>query len=273
MEERKLKVCLVSLNQKFEDRIANKEKVENILDHVRKYKLDLIIFPEMTLTGYSLNTELSELWEDSENLKFFIDQSKKNDISIIFGISVKEKSSYKNRACFVDNNGNVLGFYDKIHPFSYTGEDKIFKGGSDLCFIKYKNFNIALTICYDLRFPEIYSLLSKKADILVNIANWPSKRLEHWKTLLKARAIENQVFMIGVNRSGEDPYNEYQNSSFLIHPSGDIEKPIISEEGIDIYEIDSFVLEKYRNSFPTYKDKKPELYYKFYKEVCDALER
>lgn len=271
MEEKKLKICLVSLNQKFEDKSANREKVEDILNDINKYNLDIIIFPEMTLTGYSLNTELSEPWENSKSLKFFIEQSKKSNTSIIFGLSIKENNSYKNRACFIDNKGNVLLFYDKIHPFSYAGEEKIFDGGSRLSFAKYKDFSLALTICYDLRFPEIYSLISTKADIIVNIANWPSKRLEHWKVLLQARAIENQVFIVGVNRTGKDLNNDYQKSSMLIYPSGEICKPIISEGEIDIYEIDKYILETYRSSFPTYKDKKLELYYKLYEGYHDAF--
>ncbi|GER94600.1 nitrilase [hot springs metagenome] len=273
MEKNKLRVCLVSLNQEFEDKEKNKNKILGILKNTKNYEYDLAIFPEMTLTGYTMNTNLSEEWKNSNSLKFFIECGITYDISIIFGISIKENDSYKNRACFITNRGDILAIYDKIHPFSYAGENKYFKGGDKLCYVNYKNFTIALTICFDLRFPEIYSVLSQNSDIIINIANWPAKRLEHWKTLLKARAIENQVFMIGVNRTGKDDFNEYEKSSMLIYPSGEIAKPIIYEEEIEIYEIEKQILSNYRNFFPTYKDKRWELYLEFYIGVCNALKR
>ncbi|BCB96327.1 amidohydrolase [Dissulfurispira thermophila] len=274
MEKNKLRVCLVSLNQEFEDKEKNKNKILGILKNTKNYEYDLAIFPEMTLTGYTMNTNLSEEWKNSNSLKFFIECSITYNKSIIFGISVKENNSYKNRACFINNKGDVLLTYDKIHPFSYVGEDKYFKGGHELKFTNYEDFNLALTICYDLRFPEIYSILSQNSELIINIANWPAKRLEHRKILLKSRAIENQVFMIGVNRIGKDYSNEYKKSSMLIYPSGQIAKPIINEGEIEIYEIEKEIFSNYRNSFPTYQDKRWELYYKFYKRgVCDAFKR
>ena len=120
---------------------------------------------------------------------------------------------------------------------------------------------IGVTICYDLRFPEIYSALGAKSDLIVNIANWPTKRIEHWTTLLRARAIENQVYIAGVNRIGTDQNSlEYVKSSIAVNPNGEILKPIYSEKELDIYEIDKDVLSEFKTRFSTTQDRNPAFY-------------
>lgn len=120
---------------------------------------------------------------------------------------------------------------------------------------------IGFTICYDLRFPEIFSALGNHCDLIINIANWPAKRVDHWNVLLKARAIENQIYIVGVNRTGMDGKGlEYVKSSQVINPNGEIASPITSEDGLDTFDIDPEYINKFKQTFSTIQDRKPEFY-------------
>jgi len=174
-------------------------------------------------------------------------------------------SNYEDRAANVlciatpENGSKVL--YKKIHPFSYVNEDKLYASGNELGIINLKNISIGLTICYDLRFPELYSAMAKKVDAIIVIANWPKSRISHWKTLLKARSIENQCYMVGVNRIGKDGNGvEYEKSSMVISPKGEIIPPRLTTSEIDVCNIDSNLVSKTRDEFPTLKDKRKSLY-------------
>ena len=127
--------------------------------------------------------------------------------------------------------------------------------------LKLKDFTIGLTICYDLRFPELYQSLSRQCNVLLTIANWPAKRVADWRLLLHARALENQCYMIGVNRTGVDGKGlEYEKSSSAIDPMGKDVEPTQKSDIIDVYDIDKSVVSSYRDSFPVKKDRRVELY-------------
>jgi predicted amidohydrolase len=161
----------------------------------------------------------------------------------------------------VDAEGNVKGSYCKIHSFTFAGEDEFFNGGNEICIVKLASATLGLTVCYDLRFPEIYSALGKQCKLIINIANWPARRVDHWNALLKARAIENQLFVLGVNRTGLDAKGlEYVKSSQVINPNGELITPLVSEDELDIFDIDTEFVGKFRQTFSTTQDRKPALY-------------
>ena len=259
-----MKIALVSLNQVWEDKNSNLKLCKKYIQNTSSQKIDLIIFPEMTLTGFSNNIDLiSEKFKNSETIKNFSNLAKNYNISIIFGIVIEDNEKALNKSIFMDNLGNILADYSKIHPFSFSGEDKYFNAGNKLSIVEFKNFKIGLTICYDLRFPEIYSSLSKECDLILNIANWPSKRVDHWDTLLKARAIENQIFMVGVNRTGIDENNlEYIESSNIFNANGE-ELEFEKYEDMKIYDVDLNFTKEFKDKFNTINDRKVE----FYKEM------
>ncbi|BFU76846.1 carbon-nitrogen family hydrolase [Arcobacter sp. 15-2] len=256
-----MKIALVSLNQIWEDKKENLILCEAYMKEASDKKVDLIIFPEMTLTGFSTNiAETSEEEKNSETIKKFQDLSVFHDIAILFGVVVKDNKKALNKSIFIDNKGIILGKYSKIHPFSFAGEDKYFNAGNQLTVVKFKDIKIGLTICYDLRFPELYSAYAKECDILVNIANWPAKRIDHWNTLLKARAIENQTLVVGVNRTGcDDNGLEYIESSNLYNVNGDLEL-FENLKDMKIYNINKEFTKKFKNQFNTTNDRKIELY-------------
>ncbi|MDN5067876.1 nitrilase-related carbon-nitrogen hydrolase [Aliarcobacter butzleri] len=259
-----MKICLVSLNQAWENKNLNLELCKKYILKASSENSDLMIFPEMTLTGFSNNISLiAEDFEKSETIKQFSNLGKEFNISIIFGLVIEDNEKALNKCLFIDNFGNVVSDYSKIHPFSFSGEDKYFNAGNKLSVVEFKNFKIGLTICYDLRFPELYSSLSKDCDLIINIANWPSKRVDHWNTILKARAIENQIFVAGVNRTGIDGNGlEYVESSNIFNANGE-KLEFEKYEDMKIYDVNINFTKELKNKFNTVIDRKIE----FYKEV------
>jgi predicted amidohydrolase len=165
-----------------------------------------------------------------------------------------------NHYSVISPNGEALMDYVKIHPFSYAGEDRFFKGGDKLGVCSIGEMNIGTAICYDLRFPELFTHLSEKAELIIVPANWPAARSLHWSTLLRARAIENQCYMAGVNCCGEMDGQVYSGDSALYGPEGEILTPVetitLNEtDKIYIYDIVNNV-EEVRKSFPVRNDRK-----------------
>jgi predicted amidohydrolase len=255
-------IALVSLNQVWEDKKENLLLCEKYIKEASSKDVELIVFPEMTLTGVSTNIKLtSENEGQSETVDKFQELSKFYNIAILFGVVIKDNEKALNKSIFVNNKGNILGEYVKIHPFSFSGEDKYFNAGTEVKVINFNGFNIGLTICYDLRFPELYSALSKRSDLIINIANWPKKRVEHWNTLLKARAIENQLFIAGINRTGKDKDNlEYEESSNIFNANGSAIVEFKVFKDMKLYKINKEFTKEFKNKFNTIDDRKIEFY-------------
>ena len=257
-----MKIAIVSLDQVWEDKKANQLKCHDYIKRASKFKAELIIFPEMTLTGFSMNTKLiGEKPDQSPTIGFFSQQAKQQKLSIAFGVVFTKDVKATNNLIVLNNNGNLLSTYAKIHPFSFSGENNYYLGGDELIICKIAEANIGLTICYDLRFPEIFQALSKSCNIIITIANWPERRINHWTILLQARAIENQLFTIGVNRTGSDGNNlSYVKSSVVFDPTGEEMEPMHSYLDMDIYDLPLSEIIAVRNSFPVQQDRKTEFY-------------
>jgi len=240
---------------------------EEYIKYASLQKVELIIFPEMSLSGYVMESEdISEEQTSSASLFFFSSLAKYYHIAIIFGMVLKDKNSplAQNCAIFMDNKGEIKAKYIKIHPFTLAHEEQFYQQGNTLSIIEYKNHRIALTICYDLRFAQLYSILEKSSDIIVNIASWPTKRVTHWESLLKARAIENQLYIIGVNRSGIDGNGlEYCESSHIFNANGEDLISLGKYKDLKIFIVEKEKTTSFKSSFNTTKDKKWELYKNF----------
>ena len=167
----------------------------------------------------------------------------------------------KNRYSIVDRTGNVVSSYVKIHPFSYSGEDEKFMGGNALSLFTIGEVSFSTFICYDLRFPELFRAVADKVHAVIVPACWPAKRSEHWKTLLRARAIENQVYVFAVNCVGDISGQHYSGDSCVINPTGDVLKMLSDREGVLTYDFKDDV-EDYRKQFPVLKNRRNELYRK-----------
>lgn len=242
-----LKIKAVNFDISWKNQKVNFEVLEDIL---KDEKADLFLLPEMFSSGFCMDAE--EIADKSENtLKWMKSFARKKNAAICGSVSVKENEKFYNRMYFVKPDGN-FEFYDKRHLFSYSGEDKIYTKGNLRKIIEYKNFRILLQVCYDLRFP-IFSLNQNDFDLILYVANWPDSRISAWETLLKARAIENQSFVFGLNRIGVDGNNLfYPESSFCFDGEG----KIISTVSNDIVtaNLDLGKLENFREKFPFLKD-------------------
>jgi predicted amidohydrolase len=249
-------VSLVQANQIWENKSANFSNYLRLLESINE-PVDLVIFPEMFDTGFSMNIKLAEDWDLNISLNFLIQLASKKQFAIYTSLMVKENNHYYNRGVFVHPSGEV-SYYDKRKSFGLGGEDKFYTAGKTETIVNYKDWKINLQICYDLRFPEIarnYEIDGKpKYDLLLYVANWPSKRSEHWKTLLKARAIENQSYVIGVNRFGEDANGlSYSGDSSCFDPLGNCQCQII-KESVFTTTLSELTLNSTRTSLPFLKD-------------------
>ncbi len=255
-----LNVTLVQIDQVWENKKANLKKYETIFESLEK--TDLIILPEMFQTGFSMNVkELAELWKESDGITFLKKWADKLNSAFYTSIIIEENKNYYNRGVFVFPNGSIE-VYDKRKSFGLGGEDKFFTAGLNEKIVHYKNWKINLQICYDLRFPElirnrIVENGDAAYDLIIYVANWPEKRAQHWKTLLKARAIENQCYVIGVNRIGTDENQlNYSGDSNVNNPLG--EDLIVSNPGNELVfkaVLSKKDLEEIRKILPFLKDR------------------
>ncbi|MDX1315092.1 MAG: amidohydrolase [Eudoraea sp.] len=200
MEE--MRVALIQTSLVWEDPVANREMLEAKLDQVEK-GTDLIILPEMFTTGFTMNPGDIPAEEGQITLEWMQEQAIKHSAGILGSIVfTTEDNRHFNRLFFIGTNGE-REYYDKRHTFTLAGEDKEYEAGTKRLVFTYKGFRICPLICYDLRFP-VWSRNTEDYDVLIYVANWPAPRIGAWDALLRARAIENMAYCLGVNRIGSD---------------------------------------------------------------------
>lgn len=185
-----------------ENRSYFEEKINSISENT-----DLIVLPEMFTTGFTMRPELVAETMQDETVIWLQKLSKVKNCAITGSVVIKENNNFYNRMLFVFPSGEIQ-FYDKKHLFTLAGEDKVYTSGKQKVIVNYLDWKICLQVCYDLRFPA-FSRNSEDYDLLIYVASWPKIRTNAWDALLKARAIENMSYVIGVNRIGEDD-NGYQ---------------------------------------------------------------
>ena len=250
----------------WEDKEANYRKVEALLATARPVRDSLVLLPEMFATGFSMNVGgIAEDAEDGPTLQFLSRQAAKLGVYLVGGFARRgDDGMGRNVLAVFSPDGTRVADYTKIHPFSIGEEHRHYAGGQ-----RVRTFNWALDgsdtvatvspfICYDLRFPEIFRLGARAgAEVLVVIANWPQARIEHWVTLLRARAIENQAYVAGVNRCGTDPKLVYPGRSIIVDPHGAVLADAGSDERVITTAIDLPALRDYRKRFPVLSDMRP----------------
>ncbi len=244
----------------FEDKNENLKRICSFVEKAKKENAEVIFFPEMSFTGFSMNIK-NTVEKSDDNINIIKNLAVNNYIYIGFGWVNSILDKAENHYSVVSPKGEFICDYIKIHPFSYAGEDDFFVAGNRLAFFNINNIKFSVFICYDLRFPEIFQSASKKADVIIIAANWPEKRKEHWKTLLKARAIENQCYIIGVNCFGIQKNIFYSGDSRVYNPDGKIICFAKEKEDMVIFDFSNDT-EKYRKAFPVKGDRKNEFYKK-----------
>jgi len=221
-------------------------------------KAELVILPEMFSTGFSMQPETYAETMEGETIQWMQRVSKENGIILTGSVIIEEGGNYFNRLIWMLPNGQ-MGQYNKRHLFAYAEEDKFYTAGNKRLIASVKGWKINLQVCYDLRFPvwarQQSTENNTEYDVLIYVANWPEKRNHAWKTLLCARAIENQCYVIGVNRVGNDGNNIYHSgNSLVIDPLGQVLYHMADEEDINTITLSKEKLEEVRTRFPFWKD-------------------
>lgn len=252
-----MEIVLYQSNILWEDKEKNYIQLEKRLGETKN--TDLCLLPEMSFTGFSMNTEKTKE-SDFKTVNRMLGYAKKYHTAIGFGWVKDCGEKSENHYTIVDREGRIVSDYAKIHPFSFSGEDKKFQGGKKIDVFELNGIKFSTFICYDLRFPEIFQIASKEAHVILVPANWPKKRSEHWKCLLRARAIENQVYIIAVNCVGVIGGVTYSGDSGIINPNGEIMLELSGQENLLEYQLSDDV-DIFRNSFQVKNDRKEGLYY------------
>ena len=247
-----LNIASVQTNLVWENAVANRQTIAVALNGI-KYNPDVIVLPEAFSTGFSMNAKKVAESMDGETVKWMQILAKQYNCAICGSLFINENNKYYNRFVWVDELGN-LQKYDKRHLLSMGEEHDNYMPGEEQVLINYKGWMIFPQICYDLRFP-VWSRNTFGYDLLINVANWPAPRRKVWKTLLKARAIENQCYVVGVNRVGADGNHiGYSGDSMIVNYKGEIMNKADAEEGISNVQLDKEALQSFRSRFDTLKD-------------------
>ena len=251
-----MKIALLQNHILWEDRNGNLSRFEKTVSE--NPDTDLFLLPEMSFTGFSMNTEkTADL--TGETVSRVKDIAVRNNVSVGFGWVRRSEEKCENVYTIVDNSGKVVSEYIKIHPFSYSGENRYFRGGDRISVYMIGSIPFSTFICYDLRFPELFRSVCRDVHAVIIPANWPAKRADHWKTLLRARAIENQVYIFGVNCVGEMNGQYYSGDSCVIDPNGEVIMRLFDKEGIIRYDLTDNS-DSYRNAFPVLDDIKTDFH-------------
>jgi omega-amidase len=246
----------------WEDKKANLQMFEQKISSISQ-PTEIVVLPEMFSTGFSMQPEKLAETMDGETLQWMRRVAAQKKIILTGSLIIEENKNYYNRLVWVLPNGQV-GYYDKRHLFAYGDEDRHYTPGEKRLIASVNGWKVNLLVCYDLRFP-VWSRQSPPAsveagsgpeyDVLIYVANWPEKRVQAWTTLLRARAIENQCYVIGVNRTGDDGKKiHYSGESMAIDPLGEILYHKKDEEDIFTVTLDKSYLEKAREKFPFWRD-------------------
>jgi omega-amidase len=253
MTQELLNIAVFQLNVVWENPAANRDKTDEWLQK-NNINIDLVFLPEMFTTGFSMNvSELAETM-DGETVRWMKKCSSEYQLALCGSLIIRENGIFFNRLLFVEPSGEVH-FYDKRHLFSMGNEESHFQKGERRLIVHYKGWRICPLICYDLRFP-VWARNRNEYDILVYSANWPQSRIDVWNTLLKARAIENQAYIVGANRVGVDGnLISYSGNSQLIDPKGNLLSAIGDHhKGIVSAGFSYSELIKFRTAFPVLND-------------------
>ena len=198
-----------------ENRAFFEEQINSLSENT-----DLVVLPEMFTTGFTMNPEKVAEKMNGETISWMQKMASKKQVAITGSLVIEDDKTYFNRLVFVHPSGNIET-YDKRHSFTLAGEDKVYNSGDKILIVNYKGWRICPLICYDLRFP-VWARNTENYDLLIFMANWPVTRIKAWDTLLKARAIENMSYTIGINRTGKDANNyEYSGNSLVIDYLGE----------------------------------------------------
>jgi predicted amidohydrolase len=251
-----MKIAAVQHDIAWEDRDANYAHLAPLVADAAAAGARLVVLTEMFATGFSLATDRIAEPVDGPSSQFLADQAR--DLRIWVCGSIAERAAGASRptnSLVLAGPDGAVHRYAKVHPFSYAGEHERFDAGTDGLTVDVDGVRTSFSVCYDLRFTESYWPLAPTTDCYVVVANWPESRREHWRTLLRARAIENQAYVVGANRVGSGGGLDYSGDSAIIDPLGDVLAESTGAEALLLEEVDPDVVGATRARFPFLADR------------------
>jgi predicted amidohydrolase len=254
-----MRVALIQMDLAWEDVAENHRRAARLLAKAKEGDAVLAVLPEMFSTGFSMNAARIAQPPGGPSETFLRGEAGRLGLWILASVPERGEPSPRNMAMLVSPEGAVVK-YAKIHPFSYAGEHRVYTAGDRVVTAEIEGVRVTPLVCYDLRFPEPFRTAAAETDLFVVVANWPDQRREHWRTLLRARAIENQAYVIGVNRAGEGDGLRYAGDSAAIAPLGETLAEADDREQVLFAEIDPEVVRKLRARFPALDDRRPFAY-------------
>lgn len=247
-----MKIALLQRDIVWGDPEKNMERLDE--EFARIPRADLYLLPEMWSCGFATEPEGYAETEPGAALEYMVRKSSELDAAVAGSVAVKADGSFRNRFYFVKPDG-MVSHYDKHHLFTYGGEHLRYGAGQEKVTVEWRGVRFRLIVCYDLRFPG-WSRNDNGYDVLLCVASWPQSRVEAWKALLKARAIENQCYVAAVNRVGDDPGNHYSGASMVIDAWGRVVAECADGQECSVcLELDLNALEAFRKKFPVLGDR------------------
>lgn len=248
-----LKVAIIQSHLYWENPLQNRIHFENQINTLKE-TIDIIVLPELFTTGFTMQPKLVAETMEGDTIKWLKNIATTKKAVITGSICIKENNAYYNRLVVVHPNKQI-DYYDKRHTFTLAGENKVYTAGKKQLLVTYKGWKICPLICYDLRFP-VWSRNTTDYDLLIYVANWPKVRITAWNTLLKARAIENMSYCIGVNRVGLDAYNyEYNGHSAVYNSLGAPLKKLVNTQATAIVTLNKPQQEQQRQKLQFLNDR------------------
>lgn len=242
----------------WEDSAANRARADRMLEQCRPERETLVVLPEMFSTGFSMNAGAHAEEPGGETERWAWERARAWGIWLLGGWARTDARGVAgNEAVVVNPEGRTVASYRKRRPFSPGDEPRHFPPGDEAVVFDWRGLRVAPFICYDLRFPEVFgAVVDRRPELLTVIASWPDRRIAHWLTLLRARAIEHQAYVIGVNRTGTDPAHRYPGRSVVVDPWGEVVADAGETEGVVEAALDVERLREYRQKLPFLDDRR-----------------
>jgi predicted amidohydrolase len=259
-----MKLGLIQTSLKWNDYEYNCDKCKELAEAAAVSGANFVILPEMFPIGFSLATGDIAKKGYTKGIETLQAVASKYSITIAGSLPYDPHGNYikpYNTLKVFGPKGKELGLYSKTHLFSYSKENEVYSSGKETLSLKIDNFKVSFAICYDIRFPYLFSELAESTELFVVVANWPQTRRDHWKTLLHARAIESQSFVAAVNIVGKGGDLHYAGDSCIISPTGQTLSDAKDTDGFLICEIDKEQVSEFRNKFPVLRDKRSDITY------------
>jgi len=257
-----VRVCNAQITSIWEDPEKTLVKIESLIQYAAVCGSDIICFPEQFATGWDPCSTKNVLELDGPIITELQSFARKYKIAILGSVRLAAQPFPKNTAIAIGNDGAILTTYSKIHLFTHARENEFFTNGTDLGTFDLGPLSCGIAICYDLRFPELFRIYAQRGVQAIFIpAAWPENRIHHWELFIKARAAENQMYVIGVNTTGTTPVDHYSGASMTADPHGTIISRASEAEQLLFSDLDPSVVAAARATFPLGRDRKDELYH------------